>query len=236
MTRLFPAVTLALAALLSGCASNPRDIGREPHMTPVGAGLEAVAALPPDLVASTPRWRSPGSLWDDRQADFFRDPRATAVGDILTVAIAMNDKATLGNASDRSLDSKVTNTYAGAVAIPFGAGKGTASFDVATGSSTQGTGNIDRSEKIRFTVAAVVTDVLPNGNLLISGSQEMRVNFELRLLTVSGIVRPRDIARDNSIAYDKIAEARIAYGGRGRLTEVQQPALLHQVFDLVKPF
>ena len=232
--------TTVVAALLPlalvGCATNPRDIGREPYMTPVGTGLEAASALPPDLVAPTPRWRSPASLWDDRQADFYRDPRAANLGDILTVAIAMNDKATLGNSSDRSLDSKITNTYAGGVSTPFATGKGSANFDVATGSSTQGAGNIDRSEKINLSVAAIVTDVLPNGNLLIAGSQEVRVNFELRLLTVSGIVRPRDIGRDNTVAYNKIAEARIAYGGRGRLTEVQQPTFGHQVFDLVKPF
>ena len=227
---------VACAILLAGCATDPRDIGREPHMTPVGAGLDVSAALPPDLVATAPRWHSPASLWDDRQADFYRDPRAANIGDVITVAIAMNDKATLGNSSDRSRDSKITNSYAGGVSTPFATGKGSANFDVSTGSSSQGVGNIDRSEKINLSVAAIVTDVLPNGNLLIAGSQEVRVNFELRLLTVSGIVRPRDIGRDNTVGYEKIAEARIAYGGRGRLSEVQQPALGHQIFDLVKPF
>ncbi len=103
-------------------------------------------------------------------------------------------------------------------------------------SSTQGQGNIDRQEQIQVSVAAVVTEVLPNGNLVISGSQEVRVNYELRQLTVAGIVRPSDISRDNTIAYDRIAEARISYGGRGRLSEVQQPSWGQEIYDFVKPF
>ena len=102
-------------------------------------------------------------------------------------------------------------------------------------SSTQGQGTIDRSEKIQLAVAAVVTDVLPNGNLIVSGSQEVRVNYELRLLNVAGIVRPQDISKANTISYDKIAEARISYGGRGRIMEVQQPTLLQQIYDRLKP-
>ncbi len=94
---------------------------------------------------------------------------------------------------------------------------------------------IDRKEKIQLAIAAVVTDVLPNGNLIISGSQEVRLNYELRLLTVAGIVRPQDISKENTISYDKIAEARISYGGRGRLMEVQQPAIIQQIYDRLKP-
>lgn len=227
---------LVVFTALAGCATDPRDIGREPHMSPVGTGLVAAAALPPDLTVPAPVWRSAGSLWDDRQANFFRDARANTIGDVLTVSISMNDKATLGNSSDRSQESKIKNSFNAAIGLPIFASKGSGNADVAASSSAQGQGNIDRSEKIQLSVAAVVSEILPNGNLLISGSQEVRVNFELRLLTVSGIVRPHDIGRDNTISYEKIAEARIAYGGRGRLSEVQQPALVHQIFDVVKPF
>jgi flagellar L-ring protein precursor FlgH len=103
-------------------------------------------------------------------------------------------------------------------------------------STTQGQGDVNRQEQIQVSVAAVVTEVLPNGNLAISGSQEVRVNYELRQLTVAGIVRPSDISRANTISYDRIAEARISYGGRGRSSEVQQPSWGQQIYDFVKPF
>ena len=102
--------------------------------------------------------------------------------------------------------------------------------------STKGEGAITRSESIDLLVAAVVTDVLPNGNLVISGTQEVRVNFEVRVLSVAGVLRPRDIATDNTVSYDKIAEARISYGGRGRITEVQQPGWGQQIVDMLAPF
>jgi flagellar L-ring protein precursor FlgH len=115
-------------------------------------------------------------------------------------------------------------------------GEGSASAGLNSRSSSRGQGTIDRSERIELSVAATITDVLPNGNLLIAGSQEVRVNQELRVLQVAGIVRPRDISAANTVAYDKIAEARIAYGGRGRNSTVQNPGWAHQVYDVLAPF
>jgi flagellar L-ring protein FlgH len=166
------------------------------------------------------------AIWDGRRANIFGDVRQ----------IAIDDKATFGNASERSLNSQINTGFDFKLNW---LGKTTEYQPQYTSSSTSSTasqGAIDRSEKIQLAVAAIVTDVLPNGNLIISGSQEVRVNFELRLLNVAGIVRPQDISRENTIAYDKIAEARISYGGRGRIMEVQQPALLQQIYDRVKPF
>jgi flagellar L-ring protein precursor FlgH len=175
-------------------------------------------------------------LWDERTSDLYRDARATRPGDILTVNIAINDSASLGNNTDRSKESQVKNTFDAVFGL-FGINQtGNSAINIDSQSSTKGQGTIDRSEKIQMSVAAVVTEVLPNGNLLISGSQEIRVNYELRLLEIAGIVRPRDISKDNTIAYDKIAEARVSYGGRGRLTEVQQPNPVHQIYDIAKPF
>lgn len=232
MTRI--GICVALLAL-GGCAVDVRDVGRAPHLTAIGAGLAPVAELPPTF-EPTGAVGATRSIWNARGGELFKDARAAGVGDLITVVISINDSATLGNTTDREHDSKFTNSFDSAFSLPFFSGTATGSANAAAVSTSKGVGTIDRSEKIQLSVAAVVTDVLPNGNLLISGSQEVRVNFELRELTVAGIVRPRDVSRDNTIGYDKIAEARISYGGRGRLSEVQQPNLIHQALDILKPF
>lgn len=222
--------------ILSGCSTDPRDIGREPRLTAIGSGLVATADLPPTFDNRAMGARGTRSIWSERGGELFKDARAAGVGDLITVVIAINDSASLGNSTNRERASIFTNSFDAASASPGVAFKASGSLNAAADSSTKGAGTIGRSEKIQLSVAAVVTDVLPNGNLVVSGSQEVRVNFELRELTVAGIVRPRDVSRDNTVGYDKIAEARISYGGRGRLSEVQQPGLVHQVLDLIKPF
>lgn len=226
---------LALGA--GGCAVKVDEIGREPNMTPVGYGLNVQREpLPATAYAAYKRPGNYHSLWSSNSRDLFRDPRARQIGDVLTINILMNDKAQFDNESDRSRNSNVN------FGLNVGYGNTTTSdsifgnLAVNSTSDTKGKGKIDRSEKLSLTVAAVVTEVLPNGNLLISGSQEVRVNYELRVLNIAGIVRPADISRNNTIAYDKIAEARVSYGGRGRSMEVQQPALGQQIYDLIVPF
>ncbi|WP_428528737.1 flagellar basal body L-ring protein FlgH [Pseudorhodoplanes sp.] len=235
-----------LVGLLAGCSTRPQEIGREPELSPVGSGLIGAGSAtssvtPSDRRASIePARMTPGSTWRERGTDLFRDPRARRVGDIVTVTILMKDKASLDNSSKRSRDSshgfgldvnsKIDwRSFAGAT--------GTA-VDSAIKSNTasDGKGEIARSENIDLRVAAVVANVLPNGNLVIQGSQEIRVNYELRVLTFSGIVNVADIKSDNTISHDRIAEARMSYGGRGRMMEVQQPAWGHQVIDAVFPF
>ena len=227
---------LLIALLAGGCATDIRDIGREPHMTPVGSGLAvATDPIPVGTFANTGA-PARGSLWSEERGNLFRDQRAAKVGDVLTINISINDRASIGNTSDRTKEAKVKGSF-DFLADLFGWGAaGKVGVGIESNSSSKGQGVIDRSEKIQLSIAAVVTGVLPNGNLIISGSQEIRVNYELRNLEIAGIVRPRDISRDNTIAYDKIAEARVSYGGRGRMMEVQQPALGHQLYDLGKPF
>lgn len=231
-------LALALAAL-GGCATDIHDFGREPRMTAVGTGLEQDIATSSIYTVPYPQ---PSlaygirSLWASGLGDLFRDQRAMRAGDVLTVNISINDKATLGNTTDRSKEAKISNNMAALFSLFGWTKSGTLDVEVDSKSSTKGQGNIDRSEKIQLSVAAIVTQVLPNGNLLISGSQEIRVNYELRLLNLAGIVRPTDIARDNTISYDKIAEARVSYGGRGRVMEVQQPNWGQQIYDLARPF
>jgi flagellar L-ring protein precursor FlgH len=212
---------------LAGCAA---DIGREPYMTSIGSGL-AVNADPAIAAYTPPTPHSAQSLFVDSGATIYRQERASKVGDIVTVTIAINDQATLGNTTGRSTAATATAQSDWSLVH-----SGSTKDDLSTTSTFQGNGNIARSEQIQVSVAAIVTAVLPNGNLLLSGSQEVRVNYELRLLTVGGIVRPGDINRNNVIPYDKIAEARISYGGRGRLDEVQQPAWGQQIFDRLRPF
>ncbi len=225
-----------LCAALAGCGTPTADIGRAPEMSAVGQGLKSdVTPFAAYGFPAAPR-SSPQSLWDDDRANLFRDVRATRVGDVLTVNIAMDEKAKLGNSSDRTTTAKIGNGFdvtPGLGTTPF---KIAPQLDINSTSAATGVGNVDRSEKIALSVAAVVTGLLPDGNMLISGSQEMRVNDELRIVNVAGVVRPRDITKENTIAYDRIAEARISYGGRGRMSEVQQPGWGHQLYDAVKPF
>jgi flagellar L-ring protein precursor FlgH len=231
---------LLAASLLGACGNTFKDIGREPALTPVGAGLRPDRMPILSEPASIPAYHRGNSYWQDTGADLFRDPRAMKVGDVVTVKIAIKDKASLDNTSERSRDSKRNLNFDTSYGLnyPFLKGSGDGKIDSAVNSntSTKGQGTINRSESIELLVAAVVSDVLPNGNLVISGTQEVRVNQEVRVLSVAGVLRPRDIATDNSVSYEKIAEARISYGGRGRVTEVQQPGWGHQLFDILSPF
>lgn len=228
------AAVLALL-LLAGCAGDMTEIMKAPSMSAVGTGLAAdvrptAAAL---FVAQVPAHNQ--SLWNGSHTDLFSDQRAAKIGDVITVLIAINDKATFGNTTDRALNSEIKGGINFTNQSSTTMTQWNPQSDLTSSSSAQGQGSIDRSENIKLSVAAVVTDVLPNGNLIISGSQEVRVNYELRLLNVAGIIRPIDISRSNTISYDKIAEARISYGGRGRIMEVQQPGVVQQIWDRLKP-
>jgi flagellar L-ring protein FlgH len=234
------AISLPLVLAASGCAPQLQDVGREPYLTPVGSGLvpERMARL--DLPDVEQIEYARNSAWRDTAAHFFRDARATRVGDVVTVKIQIKDKASLDSTLERSRDSKAGLSASLDYDLAFGGvgskGSGTTDGKLGRTTSTDSKGAIARSENIDLLVAAVVSEVLPNGNLVISGTQEVRVNFEVRVLNVAGVIRSRDISTENSISYDKIAEARVSYGGRGRVTEVQQPGWGHQIIDVLSPF
>lgn len=229
------ALVICASLPLAGCFGDRAPLFVSPPMAPVGAGF--VAATDPALGAlAPPRHPSGPSLFEDGAAQLFTDSVARRVGDVITVVIMINDKATFGNTTGRSQTAQESAGFDWVFNQNSFKNKVNGLGDMNSSSSSNGQGSIDRSEKIQLSVAAVVTRVLPNGNLLISGAQEVRVNFEKRVLQVAGIVRPRDISKDNIIPYDKIAEARISYGGEGRITEVQQPSWGQQIFDAAKPF
>lgn len=228
---------LVAVAMLSGCGTDLREVGREPAMSPVGSGIAdgttgSLYRYPQSPAPPVKKF----SLWDDRQSRLFTDPRALSQGDILTVKIKINDRANFKNQNDRSrtANRKLGFDLSAQWDKLSTAGKGSGGLNSST--QTNADGEIKRSETLELNVAAVVTDVLPNGNLMIRGSQEVRVNAELRVLTIAGIVRPADIGAENTIPYERIAEARISYGGRGRIAEIQQPAYGQQVLDQVLPF
>ena len=236
-------VAIALvAATLAGCNSADRiaNIGKAPGMAPVGT-IEPRVSMP--MPAPEEIVYQPNSLWRSGSRAFFRDQRAARVGDILTVLINISDNAKVDNTTKRSRanaeNASVDNllgyeSYLGKV-FP-NAVDNTSLADLGSSSSSSGAGSVDRREKIELTVASVVTQVLPNGNLVISGRQQVRVNFEVRELDVTGIVRPEDISNINTIQHTQIAEARIAYGGQGQISDVQQARYGQQLIDILMPF
>jgi flagellar L-ring protein precursor FlgH len=184
---------------------------------------------------------NPNSLWRNGSRAFFKDQRAHQIGDLMTVTVNITDQANFANETQRSRknqeDSGVTD-FIGSKLL------GTEAQKILPGriltadgsASSDGKGSIQRAETLVTNIAAVVTQVLPNGNLVVEGKQEIRVNFEVRELIVAGIVRPEDIQSDNTIDSSKIAQARISYGGRGQVTDVQQPRYGQQVMDVLLPF
>jgi flagellar L-ring protein FlgH len=234
----------AAASLLSGCAAFDRlkSIGEPPAL----AAVENPTARPGykpvqmPMPAAQPASYNPNSLWRNGSRAFFKDQRAHQVGDILTVKVNITDKANIANDTKRSRvnseDSGVENFF-GKQKLPIlNSALPTKIFTADSNASSEGKGSVDRSEALSTNVAGVVTQVLPNGNLVIEGRQEIRVNFEIRELIVGGVVRPEDIESDNTIDSNKIAQARIAYGGRGQITDVQQPRYGQQVLDVILPF
>jgi flagellar L-ring protein precursor FlgH len=230
-----------LALLLPACALDQlKEVGREPTLSPVGSGLVPERLPHIQLPVTNAAYHTGNSTWRDSGADLFRDARAFKVGDVVTVNIQIKDQASLDNSLQNSRDSSVGLTSSADFDFGFGgtgpAGSGKLDGNLDRTTSTDSKGGITRSENINLLVAAVVSEVLPNGNLVISGTQEVRVNFELRALSVAGVIRPRDISTDNQISYDKIAEARISYGGRGPVMQIQKPAYGQQILDILSPF
>jgi flagellar L-ring protein FlgH len=234
--------SLAILSAVGGCSSIDRlsQIGEQPKLAAIENPTAQPGYKPVQMPMPKPETVSynANSLWRNGSRAFFKDQRAARIGDLLTVTVNITDKANIANETQRSRTSKedsgitdfVGSKSLGSKLLP---GRLLTADSTA---STDGKGSVNRQEALQTNVAAVVTQVLPNGNLVVEGKQEIRVNYEIRELIVAGIVRPEDIQSDNTIDSSKIAQARIAYGGRGQITDVQQPRYGQQVMDVLLPF
>ncbi|SEO00234.1 flagellar basal body L-ring protein FlgH [Palleronia pelagia] len=229
---------------LAGCG-RLGHLGQAPDLTPVSESPELAAMRSPGLPVRLEPNRpvDQASLWSGDRGSLLGNRRAETRGDILTVVIEIDDRAEISNSTARSRSANESMGIPSFLGLPQridenlpeGATMADA-VSASSGSSSGGDGSVRRNERLTLRVAATVTDVLSNGTLAIEGRQEVRVNFEIRELIVSGFVRPEDIARQNEITYDKIAAARISYGGRGQITDVQQPRYGQQIADIILPF
>lgn len=254
--KTFKVLTLALfsCGVLAGCGSLDRleNIGKAPETTKIANPTTQPEYQPVSLPMPAPKEISMGrnSLWSSDRQTFFKDQRASDVGDIITVLINISDEAELENETSRSrnasegLDTPALLGYANELDRIFneditdenGVLQNTNILDTTSNSNHTGSGTTEREEEITVQLAAIVTQELPNGNLVINGRQEVVVNFEKRLLLINGIIRPEDITINNTISSEQIAEARIAYGGEGQITDMQQPRYGQQLYDIIFPF
>ena len=239
------ATMLAVGGLAGGCSAIDRlsNIGETPKLAAIDNPTAKPGYKPVQMPMPTPQPVSynPNSLWRTGSRAFFKDQRAARIGDLLTVTVNITDKANLSNETQRSRsnkeDSGITD-FIGSKTLGVQAQKVLPGRILTADStaSSDGKGSVNRQEALQTNVAAVVTQILPNGNLVVEGKQEIRVNYEIRELIVAGIVRPEDIQSDNTIDSSKIAQARIAYGGRGQISDIQQPRYGQQVMDVLLPF
>ncbi|MCB1531632.1 MAG: flagellar basal body L-ring protein FlgH [Alphaproteobacteria bacterium] len=239
--------TLLLCASLTACGAGERlaNIGKAPETTAIANPVTQADYQPVSLPMPAPKnvVKQRNSLWASDRQTFFKDQRANDVGDIITVMIDIKDEAQLDNESERTRNSTEDASLSALLGLEasldrvFPQAIDPTNLVEADGASRHnGSGSIEREEDVKVKLAAIVTQILPNGNMVIHGNQEVVVNFEKRILGINGVIRPEDITIDNTISYEKIAEARIAYGGEGQITDVQQPRYGQQLYDVIFPF
>jgi flagellar L-ring protein FlgH len=241
------AILTVLSFTTTACGALDRlsNVGQAPELQPMDqhTAPDRGNSLGTQIPQRVPHTSEPNSLWRVGAKAFFRDQRASNAGDIVTVLINIADEASVDNTTTRTRTSNETselNNLLGlegtiATVLPPNFDP-SAVTDFGSTSNNTGTGSMARSESITLTVAAIVTQILPNGNMVIQGRQEVRVNFEVRELWITGIIRPEDISSSNTVQHTQIAEARISYGGRGQLTDMQQARYGQQLYDILFPF
>ena len=240
-------LALIASSMLGACSTADRiaQIGKAPEMAAISNPMTDPNYQPVSLPMPAPEKVSQqkNSLWQSNRVTFFEDQRANNVGDIITVMIDIEDEATLENETERTrasdedagLDNFLGYEQALNRVLPQAVDNtNLAGFD--SNSSHTGSGSIEREDEVKLRMAALITQLLPNGNMVIHGKQEVLVNFEKRVLQVDGVIRPEDISVNNTVSYDQIAEARIVYGGQGQITDMQQPRYGQQLYDILFPF
>lgn len=243
MKRWVSGVTMTGLLAVSGCSglSELSEAGHPPRMTHTADPTLAPEYRP--VTMPMPPLQPPptevGSLWRPGSRAFFKDQRASQVGDLLTVKVEIADNASLTNnttaVGSGSEDFGIPSLF-GFKGKAISHVTGSDALNTSSASANAATGNIRRVEAVALTLAGTITQVLPNGNFVVVARQEVRINGELRQLMVTGVVRPQDITEDNTVTHDRIAEARISYGGRGQLTRLQTPRYGQQVLESVLPF
>ena len=240
-------ISAAACALMTGCATADRlsKVGEAPAMSSISNPVTQDGYQPVSLPMPAPQkvLREKNSLWQSDRVTFFKDQRASNIGDVITVLIDIKDEAELDNTTQRTrtstegagLDAMLGYEQALNRVLPQAVDNtNLAQFD--SSSNHRGSGSIEREDEITMRMAALITQVLPNGNMVIHGKQEVLVNYEKRILAIDGVIRPEDIGVQNTVSYDQIAEARIIYGGEGQISDMQQPRYGQQIYDVIFPF
>ena len=241
------AALIAGSLILSGCNALSRlsDVGAAPKLATIENPTTQPSYRPVTMPMPAPvkPHKNPNSLWRTGSRAFFKDLRASQVGDLVTVVINVDDQAEIGNETKRARASTEVDSapallgYEAALnSVLPQAVAAAALLNIDSATNNTGTGSIERDEAIELKVAAIVTQVLPNGNLVLHGRQEIRVNYEVREVQIAGVVRPEDITNENNITHEKIAELRVSYGGRGHISDFQQPRYGSQIIDIMFPF
>lgn len=241
------ALFCALGMALAGCNAVERlsRVGNDPVVAPVENPTHRQGYRPISMPMPTPKVANAhaNSLWRQGSRAFFKDLRASEVGDVITVVINIADEAKLNNKSSQKRDDNsvagITNLLGLEASLnkflPSAVSLGSL-VNTSSDRNISGDGSIERKETVNLKVAAVITQVLPNGNLVIHGRQETSINFEVRELQVAGVIRPEDVSSANTIQYEQIAEARVAYGGRGSISDLQRPRWGSEIVDILLPF
>ena len=240
-------LALSACVMLNACSAADRisKIGQAPEMSKITSTKTDPEYQPVSLPMPTPNLSKPqkNSLWQGGRTTFFKDQRASDIGDIVTVLIDIKDEATIDNATQRTRSSGEDAALGSLLGLEQSLNRvfpqaidNTSLTDLSANSTHSGSGSIEREDEIKLRMAALINQILPNGNMVIHGKQEVLVNFEKRILLIDGVIRPEDISINNTISYDQIAEARIVYGGEGQITDMQQPRYGQQLYDIVFPF